>query len=100
MSTVFTHATFDHVYVDSRVQCLQICSLNLSQLPKNGRLILDWPRPQEITGNGWNASYRFHQPYLEKVLTEGVERFGNVTVMRGTKVIRTLLSKYMWSEVA
>ena len=56
------------------------------QTPKNGQLILDWPRPQEITGNGWNASYRFHQPYLEKILTEGVERFGNVTVKRGTKV--------------
>ena len=56
-----------------------------SFLSKNGRLILDWPRPQEITSNGWNASYRFHQPDLEAILTKGVERFDNVTVWRGTK---------------
>ena len=65
------------------------CLLSLTQLPtKNGCLILDWPRPQEITGNGWNASYRFHQPDLERILTRGVERFDNVTVKRGTKVNR------------
>ena len=59
-------------------------------LSKSGRLILDWPRPQEITSNGWNASYRFHQPDLEAILTKGVERFGNVTVWRGTKGSRRL----------
>jgi len=31
-------------------------------------LLLDWPRPQEITAHGWNASYRLHQPDLESLL--------------------------------
>jgi len=35
-----------------------------------GRLILDWSRPREVGPNGWNASYRFHQPELERVLRE------------------------------
>lgn len=34
----------------------------------NGRLLLDWPRPQEISLHGWHASYRLHQPDLERLL--------------------------------
>ena len=54
---------------------------------KDGNMILDWPRPQVITDNGWNASFRFHQPDLEGVLTKGCGRFDNVTVRRGTKLL-------------
>jgi 3-(3-hydroxy-phenyl)propionate hydroxylase len=45
-----------------------------------GRLLLDWPRPQEIGPQGWHASYRFHQPYLEQSLRQGVARFPGVEV--------------------
>jgi len=41
-----------------------------------GRLLLDWPRPQE----GWHASYRFHQPEFERVLRDGLARWPSVTV--------------------
>src|SRR6187551_1072041 len=34
------------------------------------RLILDWSRPQDIGPLGWNTSYRFHQPDLERTLRE------------------------------
>lgn len=40
-----------------------------------GRLLIDWPRPQEIGPQGWHPSYRFHQPALEAVLRRGVGRF-------------------------
>ena len=46
-----------------------------------GNLLLDWPRPQEITSNGWHASYRFHQPDLERALRNGLKRRENVTVL-------------------
>ena len=36
----------------------------------SGRLILDWSRPREVGPLGWNASYRFHQPDLERILRE------------------------------
>ena len=29
-----------------------------------GNVLLDWPRPQHISDNGWHPSYRFHQPDL------------------------------------
>jgi 3-(3-hydroxy-phenyl)propionate hydroxylase len=45
-----------------------------------GRLLLDWPRSQEVGRQGWHASYRFHQPDLERVLRQGVARWPSVTV--------------------
>ena len=35
---------------------------------ENDTLLLDWPRPMDITSHGWHASYRFHQPDLEGLL--------------------------------
>lgn len=46
-------------------------------LDADGGLIADWPRPVQITANGWNASYRFHQPDLERLLRKRMlERSG------------------------
>jgi 3-(3-hydroxy-phenyl)propionate hydroxylase len=45
-----------------------------------GKLLLDWPRPRELGPEGWHASYRFHQPHLERALRQGVARFPNLTV--------------------
>ena len=33
-----------------------------------GRLLIDWQRPTKIGPQGWHASYRFHQPFLEETL--------------------------------
>ena len=41
-------------------------------IDKNGQILLDWPRPRSNTINGWNASYRFHQPDLERILRRRV----------------------------
>jgi 3-(3-hydroxy-phenyl)propionate hydroxylase len=43
-----------------------------------GRLLLDWPRTREPTAMGWNLSYRFHQPDLEDILNNGLERWPHV----------------------
>jgi 3-(3-hydroxy-phenyl)propionate hydroxylase len=40
-----------------------------------GRLLLDWPRPQQPSSQGWHPSYRFHQPDLERILRAGIARF-------------------------
>ncbi len=52
----------------------------------SGKLLLDWTRPVEIGPQGWNASYRFHQPELERVLRDGLTRFPGVTVRLRTEV--------------
>lgn len=43
----------------------------------HGETLINWPRPQEIGPQGWNTSYRFHQPALEKILRENVTRLGH-----------------------
>jgi 3-(3-hydroxy-phenyl)propionate hydroxylase len=57
---------------------------------KQGNMILDWPRPQVVTPNGYNASYRFHQPDVEGLLGEAATTrpaAGLVTVCRATAVV-------------
>jgi 3-(3-hydroxy-phenyl)propionate hydroxylase len=51
-----------------------------------GRLLLDWSRPLELGPQGWHASYRFHQPDLERVLRDGLARFPSVSVRLRTEV--------------
>lgn len=46
----------------------------------DGRMLMEWPRPQTRGPQGWHASYRFHQPDLEKVVREGLARWPTVKV--------------------
>ena len=52
-----------------------------------GRILLEWPRPAGLGRQGWNSSYRFHQPDLERELRAGLGRFANVRVLNGTEAI-------------
>lgn len=51
-----------------------------------GNVLLDWPRPQHISDNGWHPSYRFHQPDLEKLLCCALRRHPSVDVVLGALV--------------
>lgn len=46
----------------------------------DGKLLLDWPRPQEIGPQGWRSNFRFHQPDLEKLLRGHMATRPTVTV--------------------
>ena len=54
----------------------------------DGTLLLDWPRSQESTQHGWNASYRFHQPDLEVLLRQAVQSHPNITVRTEMELLR------------
>jgi len=54
---------------------------------EKGSLLLDWPRPQEISSQGWNASYRFHQPDIEVILRSALEQYPHVTVRTCCEVL-------------
>ena len=56
-------------------------------LDSNGELLLDWPRPAEVSSQGWNTSYRFHQPDLEEILRSSVERMPKVDVFTSHNVL-------------
>ena len=51
-----------------------------------GNLLLDWPRPAGISKQGWNTSYRFHQPDLERILRQSVQPVANVDTLCGYQV--------------
>jgi len=57
-----------------------ILSPGMRFVDAEGRLVLDWPRSAELTPMGWHLSYRFHQPDLEQVLNDGLDRWAHVTV--------------------
>lgn len=57
-----------------------ILSPGMLFLDADGKMLLDWSRPQTLTPMGWNLSYRFHQPDLEDVLIGGLAPWPHVTL--------------------
>ena len=51
-----------------------------------GKVVLDWPRPKEITENGWYPSYRFNQPDLERQLRKRLKSFKKVEIKQNSEV--------------
>ncbi|ATG48851.1 3-(3-hydroxyphenyl)propionate hydroxylase [Celeribacter ethanolicus] len=47
---------------------------------RDGKMLLDWPRPQGEGPQAWNANYRFHQPDLEELLRDRMADRPEVTV--------------------
>lgn len=45
-----------------------------------GKLLLDWPRPQGEGPQGWRSNFRFHQPDLEELLRDHLNRRPEVTI--------------------
>jgi len=52
-----------------------------------GRLLIKWPRPQAVSDQGWHASYRFHQPDLETLLRDTLDRFAQHTVVLNAEAV-------------
>jgi 3-(3-hydroxy-phenyl)propionate hydroxylase len=71
---------FETIGLDAQIASDVILSSGMHFVDANGKLILDWSRPAEISALGWHPSYRFHQPDLEHVLRGGLARWPNVTV--------------------
>lgn len=51
----------------------------------DGRMMLDWPRPQVPGPQGWLPSWRFHQPDLERILRERLTELPHVSIRLGTE---------------
>ena len=54
---------------------------------ESDNLILDWPRPRQITDNGFYPSYRFHQPDLEKILRKKLASNDNLKINYNAELI-------------
>ena len=60
---------------------------------KKNRVILDWPRPREITENGWYPSYRFNQPDLERELRKKLKSYKKVEIRQSSNVKKIINKK-------
>lgn len=72
--------TFQTIGLAEKIAKKTRLNVGMRFVDANGKLLLDWPRPQQPTAQGWPASYRFHQPDLETILREGLARFPSVEV--------------------
>jgi 3-(3-hydroxy-phenyl)propionate hydroxylase len=77
---------FQTVGLAEAIQPLVHVSPGMKFVDDTGRLLLDWSRPPELGPQAWHASYRFHQPGLERVLRDGLARFPSVEVRLRTEV--------------
>ena len=64
---------------DEMAQCVHV-NPGMRFVDADGRLLLNWPRPPEVSDQGWHPSYRFHQPDLERLLRDALARFDCVDV--------------------
>ncbi len=77
---------FQTVDLAEAMQPLVHVSPGMKFVDDAGRLLLDWSRPMERGPQAWHASYRFHQPELERVLRDGLARWPSVSVQLRTEV--------------
>ncbi|MDE0025743.1 MAG: bifunctional 3-(3-hydroxy-phenyl)propionate/3-hydroxycinnamic acid hydroxylase [Spirochaetaceae bacterium] len=74
---------FQTIGVADRVAAVSRVNAGMRFVDPDGRLILDWPRPQQVGPQGWHPSYRFHQPDLEAILRDLLHTMPNVDVLMG-----------------
>lgn len=77
---------FQTVQLAERMQPLVHVSPGMKFLDEAGRVLLDWSRPMEVGPQAWHASYRFHQPELERVLRDGFGRYPSVCMRSRAEV--------------
>lgn len=78
---------FQTIGVADRVAAVSRVNAGMRFVDPDGRLILDWPRPQQAGPQGWHPSYRFHQPDLEAILRDHLHGMPNVDVLMGAEAM-------------
>ena len=77
---------FQTLGVADRVAAVARINPGMRFVDSDGKLLLDWSRPQQAGPQGWYPSYRFHQPDLEAILRDRLSGVPNVDVVLGADV--------------
>ena len=59
---------FQTIGVADQIAAVSRINPGMRFVDRNGATLLDWPRPNHVSPQGWHPSYRFHQPDLEAIL--------------------------------
>ena len=71
---------FQTIGIANRLRRHLIVNRGTKFINPEGEVLIDWPRPRAVTENGWQPSYRFHQPDLERCLRRALAQYELVTI--------------------
>lgn len=77
---------FQSIGLADRLMPIVSPSKGMRYIDPSGNILIESPTSQDLTHHGWHHGYRFHQPELEAVLLDGLERWTNVDVIRRADV--------------
>ena len=78
---------FNSIGISEKLVKKTIINKGTKFVDESDNLILDWPRPRQITDNGFYPSYRFHQPDLEKILRKKLASNDNLKINYNAELI-------------
>ena len=76
---------FQTIGIADRLRRHLIVNRGTKFIDPEGKVLIDWPRPRAVTENGWQPSYRFHQPDLEHCLRRALAQYEHVTITSGAR---------------
>ena len=82
-----TMRVFQTVGITENLRKLTRVNPGMRFVAPSGELLLDWPRPQSEGAHGWHASYRLHQPDLERELRTALKQFSHVRCAFGAEAV-------------
>jgi 3-(3-hydroxy-phenyl)propionate hydroxylase len=71
---------FQWIGIADRLEPLTAPHPGMRFVDRDGKLLMDWPRSQDVSLQGWRPNYRFFQPDLERLLREEMACRPTVTV--------------------
>ena len=99
---------FQTIGVADRVAAVSRINAGMRFVDPGGKLLLNWPRPQQVGPQGWHPSYRFHQPDLEAIVRDRLRNIPNVDVLLGADAMsigdlpdaQALAPGHIWHRLA
>ena len=85
---------FETIGIKEKFRKYTIINKGTKFVDENNNVLLDWPRPKQITENGFYPSYRFHQPDLEKILRKNLTFNSNLHLEWRNSTKKTLKKIY------
>lgn len=72
---------FETIGLSEEIGSRTLLSPGMRFVDSAGRELVDWSRPPTVTPQGWQPSYRFHQPDLEYELRRALKARSSVSIM-------------------
>ena len=79
---------FETIGIKEKFRKYTIINKGTKFVDENNNVLLDWPRPKEVTENGCYPSYRFHQPDFERVVRHHLKLYQKFKSIENAKVTK------------